>query len=129
MVLVDQPAVIPQPALEYTFERASFGSSYTLGLDYLESRAEVLAQFVQEVGRLSPDERPDGEQRLVVIRGAIDDINAALLQDPDNALLQDLLKNTDHQELIVMRKQGAVTQSRMSRRDIRCAAGRDAQRK
>jgi len=114
----DQTAVIPQPALEYTFERASFGSSYTLGLDYLETRAEVLAQFEQEVERLSPEERQDVEQSLEVIRGAIDDINAALLQDPDNALLQDLLMKTYHEELIVMRKVGGVTQSVMSRRDI-----------
>jgi hypothetical protein len=114
----DQPVMIPQPAPEYTFKRAAFGSDYTLGVDYLDTRAEVIAQFEQEVERLSPEERQDIEQSLEVIRGAIDDINAALLQDPDNALLQDLLMKTYHEELIVMRKVGDVTQSVMSRRDI-----------
>jgi len=114
----DQPVVIPQPAPEYTFKRAAFSSDYTLGVDYLDTRAEALAQFEQEVQRLSPEERQDVEQSLEVIRGAIDDINAALLQDPDNALLQDLLMKTYHEELIVMRKVGGVTQSVMSRRDI-----------
>ena len=55
----DQPVVITQSAAEYTFERAAFGSNYTLGSDYLDTRAEVLAQFEQEVERLSPEERQD----------------------------------------------------------------------
>jgi hypothetical protein len=114
----DQPVVMPQVTPEYTFERASFGSSYTLGSDYLDARAELVAQFEQEFDRLSPGERQDVEQSLEVIRGAIDDINAALQQDPDNTLLQELLMKTYHEELNVMRKVGGVTQSVMSRRDI-----------
>jgi len=114
----DRPVVIAQPTPEYTFERASFGSSYTLGNDYLETRADVVARFERQVERLSPDERQDVEQSLAVIRGAINDINAALQQDPDNTLLQDLLMKTYHEELNVMRKVGGVTHSVMSRRDI-----------
>ena len=118
LALKDDRPVVERAAPEYTFERASFGSSYTLGSDYLETRADLLAQFEQELERLSPEERQDVEQSLAVIRGAIDDINAALLQDPDNTLLQDLLMKTYHEELNVMRKVGGVTQSVMSRRDI-----------
>jgi hypothetical protein len=114
----DQPVVIPQPAPEYTFERAAFGSNYTLGSDYLDTRADVVARFEQEFERLSPEQRQDVEQSLEVIRGAINDINEALQQDPDNILLQDLLMKTYHEELNVMRKVGGVTQSVMSRRDI-----------
>ena len=114
----DRPVVIAQPTPEYTFARASFGSSYSLGRDYLETRADVVARFEQQVERLSPAEREDVENSLEVIRGAIDDINAALQQDPDNTLLQDLLMKTYHEELKVMRKVGGVTQSVMSRRDI-----------
>ena len=114
----DKPVVITQQAPEYSFQRAAFGSSHTLGNDYLETRADVLARFEQQVERLSPAEREDVEQSLAVIRGAIDDINAALQQDPDNALLQDLLIKTYREELNVMRKVGGVTQSVMSRRDI-----------
>lgn len=114
----DQPAVISQPTPEYTFERAAFGSSYTLGSDYLETRADLVARFEQELEHLSPGERQDVEQSLEVIRGAIDDINAALQQDPGNTLLQDLLMKTYYEELNVMRKVGGVMQSVMSRRDI-----------
>ncbi len=114
----DRPVVMPQPAPEYAFERAAFGSSYTLGSDYRDTRADVLARFEKEAGRLSPEERQDVEQSLEVIRSAINEINAALQQDPDNTLLQELLMKTYHEELNVMRKVGGVTQSVMSRRDI-----------
>jgi len=113
-----KPVVIERVTPEYTFERAAFGSNYTLGSDYLETRADLLARFEQELERLSPEQRQDVETSLGVIRDAIDDINAALLQDPDNTLLQDLLMKTYHEELNVMRKVGGVTQSVMSRRDI-----------
>jgi hypothetical protein len=114
----DKPVMVTQLTPEYTFERASFGSSYTLGSDYLDTRADLVARFEQQLERLSPGERQDVEQSLEVIRGAIDDINAALQQDPGNTLLQDLLMKTYHEELNVMRRVGGVTQSVMSRRDI-----------
>ena len=114
----NQPVMIPQPTPEYTFERAAFGSNYTLGSDYLDTRADMVERFEQELVRLSPAERQDVEQSLEVIRAAIDEINAALQEDPDNVLLQDLLMKTYHEELNVMRKVGGVTQSVMSRRDI-----------
>jgi len=113
-----KPVVIERPTPEYTFERAAFGSNYTLGSDYLETRADLLTRFERELERLSPEQRQDVETSLGVIRNAIDDINAALLQDPGNTLLQDLLMKTYHEELNVMRKVGGVTQSVMSRRDI-----------
>ena len=112
------PVVISQPTPGYTFERAAFGSNYTFGSDYLDTRADVVAHFERELERLSPEERQDVEHSLTVIRGAINDINAALQQDPDNILLQELLMNAYHEELNVMRKVGGVTQSVMSRRDI-----------
>ena len=114
----DRPVAVERVTPEYAFERTAFGSSYTLGSDYQETRADLLARFEQELERLSPEERQDVEQSLAVIRGAIDDIKAALLQDPDNTLLQDLLMKTYHEELNVMRRVGGVTQSVMSRRDI-----------
>jgi hypothetical protein len=114
----DNRVVVERVTPHYTFERAAFGSNYTLGSDYLQTRADLLARFEQELERLSPEQRQDVEKSLEVIRDAIDDINAALQQDPDNTLLQDLLMKTYHEELNVMRKVGGVTQSVMSRRDI-----------
>ena len=114
----DTTVVIPRVTPEYAFERAAFGSNHTLGSEYVETRADMVARFEQELERLSPEERQDVEVSLDVIREAINDINAALQQDPDNTLLQDLLMKTYHEELNVMRKVGGVTQSVMSRRDI-----------
>jgi hypothetical protein len=58
----DRPVVIERATPEYTFERASFGSTYTLGSDYLETRADLLARFEQELERLAPEERQDVER-------------------------------------------------------------------
>ena len=115
----DRSAVVPQEtATDYYVARAAFGSNYTLGSDYEDARAELLENFEQELARLSPEERQDIVTSLGVIRGAIDDINAALADDPDNTLLQDLLIKSYREELNVLSKVGGATQSVMLRRDI-----------
>jgi hypothetical protein len=114
----EQPVAVMQLTPEYTFERAAFDSSYSLGTDYLDTRADVIARFEQDLEQLGPEQRQDVETSLEVIRSAIDDINAALQQDPDNTLLQDLLMKTYHEELKVMRKVSDVRQKVMSRSDI-----------
>ncbi|MCH7834978.1 MAG: hypothetical protein IH911_07890, partial [Proteobacteria bacterium] len=70
------------------------------------------------LARLSPDARAGVENNLQVIRDAINDINGALEHEPDNALLQELLLSTYHQELRVMRNVGGLTHRVMSRNDI-----------
>ena len=86
----------------------------TLTEQYLEARG-VMPQLA---ARLSPEERDDVERTLVVIREAIDDINAALATDPDNAYLQELLQRTYREELTVMRRVGGLTRDVMLRNDI-----------
>jgi len=114
----DAPAPVQQFTPEYAFERAAFGSNYSLGADYLDAREEMLTRLEPELARLAPAERDDVERSLAVIRKAIDDINAALEQDPDNVLLQDLLMKTYREELHVMQKVGDVSRRVMSRSDI-----------
>lgn len=115
----DGSAVVPEvtmTGLEVT--RAAFGSDHNLSSDYEDARAELFEKLETELGRLSPEERQDVVTSLGVIRGAIDDINAALAEDPDNTFLQDLLIKTYREELRVMRQVGGGTQSLMLREDI-----------
>ena len=115
----DGTTVVPEIAatgLDVT--RTAFGSDYNLNTDYELARADLLENLDTELGKLSPGDRQDIVASLAVIRGAIDDINAALAQDPDNAYLQDLLIKTYREELNVMRKVGGVTQNVMLRGDI-----------
>ena len=115
----DRSAVVPQETTtDYYVARAAFGSNYNLGSDYEDARAELLENFEQELAKLSPEERQDIVVSLGVIRSAIDDINAALADNPDNTLLQDLLIRSYREELNVLSKVGGGTQSVMLRRDI-----------
>ena len=111
-----------QPILEVTpellFERAAFGGRYTLGMDYQEAHGDLAAQLEDELLRLSPETRADVEENMTIIRTAIGDINAALEQEPENALLQELLLSTYREELSLMQRVGGLTQHVMSRKDI-----------
>jgi hypothetical protein len=95
----DGLAVAPGYGTGLNVQTAAFGSRHALGSDYQAARAELAAKLDEELEHLSPEERADVEKSLEVLRGAIDEINAALEQDPDNALLQDILMNTYHEEL------------------------------
>ncbi len=99
-------------------EEASFGGQYELADGYKLARTKLETQMQHEVEKLSPETRAGVEQNLAVIRDAIAEINAALEQEPGNALLQDLLMKTYREELAVMRKVGGLTQDVMSRNDI-----------
>jgi hypothetical protein len=100
------------------FEQASFGGQYNLGPDFQDARSNLASKLDQELMRLSPEARAGVEENLQVIRNAITEINGALEQEPDNALLHEMLLKTYHQELRVMRDVRALTQSVMSRNDI-----------
>ena len=115
----DGSAVVPEVTMtSLEVSRTAFGSDHTLSSDYEDARAELFENLETELGRLSPEERQDVVTSLGVIRGAIDDINAALAEDPDNTFLQDLLIKTYREELRVMRQVGGGTQSIMLREDI-----------
>ena len=78
----------------------------------------TVAQLDAELQRLSPEAREEVRTNLAMIRGAIGQINAALAEEPDNPLLQELLLQTYREELALMRRVGGLTQHVMSRRDI-----------
>lgn len=118
-VMDTDPVVIERPvAGGLVLEEASFGGQLELSNGYKLARSNLQSQMEQELQKLSPESRAEVEQNLVVIRDAIAQINAALEQEPGNALLQDLLLKTYREELAVMRKVGGLTQDVMLRNDI-----------
>lgn len=100
------------------FERVSFGGHYTLGPGYQDARSSLRAQLDEELERLSPEARAEVVKNISAIRAAIDEINRALVDEPDNILLQELLLSTYREELSVMMKVDRVANAVMLRSDI-----------
>ena len=103
---------------DYVFDQASFGAAYNLGPGFTDARSGLVAKLDTQLAKLSPEERAGVEENLQFIRDAIDQINAELAEDPDNAHLQALLLKTYREELMMMRKVSDLTQNVMSRNDI-----------
>ncbi len=108
--------VIPPPTLNY--EQASFGDSYVLGPDYQDARNSLRAQFDEKLESLTPEAKAEVVRDIDAIRSVIEEINRALSNDPDSALLQELLLSTYQEELSLMMKIGDVTSAAMYRNDI-----------
>ena len=100
------------------YERVSFGGHYTLGPGFQDARSSLRAQLDEELERLSPEARAEVEKNIKAIRAAIDEMNKALADEPDNVLLQELLLSTYREELSVMMKVDRVANAVMLRSDI-----------
>ncbi len=109
--------VTPTPA-GLNFQQASFGDSYMLGPDYQDARNSLRAQFEEQLEQLAPDEKVEVTRNIDAIRSVIEEINRALSNDPDNALLQELLLSTYQEELSLMMKIDGVTKAAMYRTDL-----------
>jgi len=96
----------------------SFGSQYHLGPDYIDARRDVAGRFDVELENLSPEARQEVQTNIETIRRAIEDINHALAQEPDNVLLQELLINSYRDELALMIQVDGINRSAMRRGDI-----------
>ena len=99
-------------------EQASFGEHYMLGSGYQDARNSLRAQLDDELQRLSPEERAEVTKNLEAIHSVIEEINRALSNDPDSALLQELLLSTYQKELSLMMNVGGVTNAAMNRTDF-----------
>jgi hypothetical protein len=66
---------------------------------YRATRAALEKTFRERLDLLAPATRERIEQNLAIIRGANDDIRAALATDPNSPLLQQLLESTWQQEI------------------------------
>ena len=112
------PVVAGTTPLVFEPVDASFGSQYTLGPDYIDARRVLTGNLDEELDRLSPEAREEVLTNMQTIREAIDDINRALAEDPDNVLLQRMLLNTYRDELSLMMQIDGITREVMNRGDI-----------
>ncbi len=118
LMMKDDTRPVTVVAPELLFDQVAFGDGYSLGPGFRDARGSVASNLEQELERLPAKDRAEVEQNLALIRTAIAEINAALEEDPDNALLQELLLKTYREELNVMRQVRGLTRDVMSRNDI-----------
>lgn len=114
----EEPRVIEVPRTTLNAEFVSLAGPATLGDEYSRARGEAASRLDRELERLSPETRADVERNLAVIRYAIADISAALDEEPDSQLLQQLLVDAYREEIAVMQKIGSLTSQVMARQDI-----------
>lgn len=107
------PVVVP----ELQFERTAFGAEHTLGSLYRSAQGDYQTALDEELDRLSAEDRAEIEANLALIEDAIAEINAALQDNPDNVLLQELLLKSYREQHTLTRRVGALTQQ-MARKDI-----------
>jgi len=110
------PIVVATP--DMIFEQASFGNRYNLGPGFQDARNALVADLDVELERLSPEARENIETNLTLIHSAINDMNAALEEDPENILLQERLLRTYREELTLLRRVSGLTRNVMLRNDI-----------
>ena len=96
----------------------SFGGSHQLGPEFMDARAELASQLDSKLARLSPQARAEVERNIAEIRAAIQQINRVLADEPDNALLQELLLAAYREELYLMRRVDGLISTVMHREDI-----------
>lgn len=117
-VAVKDQRPLTQVTPELLFEQTAFGRDYNLGPGFQDARNTLVAQLDEELLRLSPESRAEVERNLGLLRTAINEINGALSEDPDNALLQAKLLRAYQEELSVLRRVGGLTRNIMARNDI-----------
>jgi hypothetical protein len=106
------------PTLVFESASGSFGSQYNLGPAYLDAQRDLAGRLDDELNELTPEVREAVVTNIKAIRTAIADINAALAEDPDNVLLQELLLSTYREELTLMKQVSGINLSAMRRGDI-----------
>ena len=114
----EEPVVIQQFGPELQFEQTAFGAEQTLGSVYRSAQGDYQKDLKKELERLSPEVRADIEKNLTLIKDAIAEINLALKENPDSALLQELLIKSYREQHTLLRRVGALTQHVMVRKDI-----------
>jgi len=100
------------------FEQASFGNRYHLGPGFQDARNALVADLDFELQRLSPEARENIETNLTLIHSAINEINNALEEEPENTLLQERLLRTYREELALLRRVSGLSRNVMMRNDI-----------
>lgn len=96
----------------------SFGGRYELGPEFMAARQDLVTELDAKLARLSPQARAEVEKNIAEIHTAIHQINRVLADEPDNALLQELLLAAYREELRTMRRVDGLISTVMRREDI-----------
>lgn len=116
-----QPEVVPQTVfepLQLQPVSGSFGAEYELGPDFMAARGSLASQLDAKLDQLSPQARAEVEKNIAEIRASIHQIDRVLADEPDNALLQELLLSAYRDELRLMQRVDGIITSVMRREDI-----------
>lgn len=109
-------AIVASP--DMVFEQASFGNRYQLGPGFQDARNLLVTDLEVELERLSPESRVTIEENLTLMHRAINQMNSALEQDPENTILQERLLRAYREELALLQRVGKLTRNVMLRNDI-----------
>ncbi len=93
-------------------------ASYPIGPQYMEARRKLSADFEARLAGLAPETRAAVQESLGDIREALNEIDAALRNDPNNVLLQQLLLAAYQDELAVLTDLNSITETITVRTDL-----------
>lgn len=77
-------------------------AAFAAGAAYSEERAALLRDVAAKIQALPPESRTKVEQSLAAVRRSIEELHAALGEDPSNVLLQELLVSAYQNEMRVL---------------------------
>ena len=104
-----------QQAPAVAVSQVSFGGS-DLGSEYLRTRNALDAEFRRQIALLPPVTRARLERNLADLRRASSEISATLAENPNNALLQELLLSSYQNELNLLRSVTTLAAPAMTQR-------------
>lgn len=110
------PQVVPAGATAPV--ASTFGPGHVLGSDYQAARAGLADDLERRLQALPPETRAAVLENLETIRRATEEINAALGQDPANAMLQHQLLAAYQDELTVLANLKRATERLPMRNEI-----------
>ena len=109
-IAVMQSAAPPADALADLMQ-AGTGAALQPGIELVDMRNDLLDSLQASLSRLPPESQRIVVDNLQAIRTSLNEIEAALWQDPDDASLHQLLYTTYEQELQMLGNLHRMTQS------------------
>lgn len=98
--------------------RAAAVTGFQPGPEYETAREELLGLLEERLDGLAPEEREIVVRNIEAIRSALEQIDQALQQSPDDPLLQELLLKTYQTELDVMARVNGLAGPARRRTDL-----------
>jgi hypothetical protein len=119
------PAVVPEssmPGLDTAGQqlrlRNAAVTSVEPGPEYRAARAELLELLEERLAGLAPEDREIVVRNIETIRSALEEIDGALQDNPDDPLLQELMLQTYQRELDVMARVNGLAGPARRRTDL-----------